>query len=67
MCPKAFFLIVSRSRMMFHAEEVLSEFFREREWKGVKSRSDEIGHVVPCKALRACKAAMPRVKTLRVV
>ena len=43
MCPKALFLIVSRSRMMFHAEEVLSEFFREGEWKGVKSRRDEIG------------------------
>ena len=36
MCPKAFFLIVSRSISLFHAEEVLSEFFREREWKGVK-------------------------------
>ena len=36
MCPKAFFLIVSRSISLFHAEEVLSEKFREGEWKGVK-------------------------------
>jgi len=27
MCPKAFFLIVSRSRMMFHATSFLSEKF----------------------------------------
>ena len=53
---------------MFHAAVVLSEKFikgHKGEWKGVKG--DEIGHVVPCKALRACKAALPRVRCLRHV
>jgi len=40
MCPKAFFLIVSRSRMMFHAAVFLSEKFNNDHYLPLRAQTN---------------------------